>query len=329
MTGIEHTRSNKDSLSVVTSVLNEEDSVQELVDRTLGALKESGHPHELIIVNDGSTDATLPLLLKLSEKYAELRIIDLLRNFGVMAAVTAGVSVAKGAAVIVLDGDLQAPPELIPQLAEKWREGADIVICRRKSRQEGPLLQFMIKIYYTIYRQLNEHAQGDNSGNFGLMDREVADIMIQLPERERYFAGLRDWIGGRRAVVEYDRLARKFGESRQGLFGLLRHARSGVVSFSVRPLRLISGLSLIVASVMLLIGLVAITVRITTDIAVPGWATYVTLFSILGFMQALSFAVLAEYISVLFIEAKGRTIFAIRDEYKSGASVPLEYDRAK
>lgn len=328
MTETDERRSTKAMLSAVTSVLNEADGIEELVRRTIAALEASGHPHEMIVVNDGSTDDTLAKLLVLSETYPALRVVDLFRNFGVMAAVTAGVAQAEGEAVIVLDGDLQDPPELIGEMAEKWRGGADIVICRRTSRKEAFPLSVLIKIYYAIYGKLNNHAKGESVGNFGLMDRRVAEIMTALPERERYFAGLRDWVGGQRDAVEYDREARKFGTSRQGLMNLFRHARAGVVSFSVRPLRLVSALSMFVAFAMFVIGAIAILVRLITDLAVPGWATYVTLFAALGFLQSLAFAVLAEYIAVLFIEIKGRPIFYIRDEYRSGKPVPEKSSRS-
>jgi len=305
-------------LSVVATVFDEQECVGELASRTLVALRAIGHPFEFIIVNDGSRDGTLARLIALSAENPELRVIDLFRNFGVMAAVTAGIAQAKGEAIIVMDGDLQDPPELIGEMVEKWRNGADIVVGERTSRSEGPILRFFISIYYWFYGKLSDISSSASVGNFGLIDKRLARIMTAMPERQRYFAGLRDWLGGRQEAVSYHRAGREHGSSRQGIIGLLRHARSGIVSFTVRPLRMASLASFLLALLMLLTGLAAISIRLITDVAIPGWATYVTLIAFLGMTQSLALAVLSEYVAVLFIEIKGRPVFLIKDEYEAG-----------
>ena len=256
-------------ISVVATVYNEEGGVDELVSRTIAALCQIGLPFEFIIVNDGSRDSTLVQLIALSADNPELRVVDLFRNFGVMSAVAAGIAQANGDAIVVMDGDLQDPPEIICDMVEKWTNGADIVVGERVSRKEGPVLRLFISAYYWIYGKLSETSSGNIVGNFGLMDKRMVGIMMAMPERERYFVGRREWLGGRQETVSYHRVGRELGSSRQGIIGLLRHARSGIVFFSARPLRITSLASFLLAFIMALSGLTVIFIRTNTDLAIP------------------------------------------------------------
>jgi len=308
-------------LSVVATVLNEEDGVAELVRRVATACGQSVVSFEIIVVNDGSSDLTLPRLIELGRETPELRVIDLFRNFGVMSAVTAGLFAARGDAVVVLDGDLQDPPELIPQFVEQWRAGADVVYGRRTGRWDPLPVRIMVWMFNRLQTIVAETPITEDSGSFSLIDRRVADILLSMPERHRYFVGLRSWVGGKQAAVEYHRDGRQFGTTRQGLRGLFAHARLGLISFSKAPLRLASILSMVFALVLLAIGVGAVLIRLGTDLAIPGWATFTALLGGVGFMQSLVLGIIAEYLGAVFDEVKARPTFLIRDEYRSGERI--------
>ncbi len=305
-------------LSIVVPLYNEEDIVPELIERLLAVGRSLEIDFEIIAVNDGSSDGTLPLLIDLSRSHPELRVINLARNFGHMSALSAGVDMAKGDPVVVMDGDLQDPPELISQMMEKWRDGADVVLAVRKSRKESLLQRVGSAGFYWLMDKVAETPMPRHVGTFGLMNRWVAEQVAGMPERCRFFAGLRAWVGGRVEQVEYDRPDRPKGDSRVGLGGLVRLARTAIISFSTFPLRLASVIALLSALALFLVGATAIVVRIVTDLAIPGWATYTTLIGMMGFVQSLLLAVLSEYIAVIFDEIKGRPVFLIREEFSSG-----------
>ena len=311
-------------ISVVSAVYNEMDCVEELVERVWRATLALGVAFEILVVNDGSRDATLSKLVALTEKYRELRVIDLFRNFGVMPAITAGIRSSRGRAVIVIDGDLQDPPELISKFYDKWKDGADVVYGFRVKRDESPMVRFMTTVFYRIQGAIAEITIPLQSGNFGLMDRRVVDNIAALPEKNRYFAGLRSWAGGRQERVEYQRARRAKGASRQGLVGLFRHARLGLVSFSKTPLRIASVFSLVVAFIFLAIGISAVAIRLATDRAIPGWATFTTLIGAMGFVQSLVLSIISEYLAAMFDEIKARPSYLIRTEY--GRQAPQSPD---
>lgn len=305
-------------LSVVIPLFNEEEAVGELIDRTMRTCRSLGESFELLIVDDGSRDKTLDRLLRMSQDLPEMRIIHLSRNFGHMAALQAGVASARGAAVVTLDGDLQDPPELIPRLFAQWRNGADVVYALRTAREEGWLQKTGTALFYWLLERTAETPVPRQVGTFGLMDRRIAQILCKMPEHQRFFAGLRAWAGGRQAFVPYERPLRTHGESKVGMSGLFRLARTGLISFSKTPLRFASLLSLGFSLLLFSIGFSAVLIRLFTDLAIPGWATTTTLLGILGSIQSLVLAILSEYIAVLFDEIKGRPLYLIQTEYARG-----------
>lgn len=317
------TRCDLPALSVVFPVFNEEASVGELVSRVFEACKSIGVSWEVVAVNDGSTDATLERLVQHSTAHPELRVIDLFRNVGHMSALAAGVQCAHGKAVVVMDGDLQDPPELIPALFVQWKQGAEIVEAQRARRREGICQRFFSYLFYRLLSYVAETAIPKNVGTYCLLDRRVVDALNAMPERQRFFVGLRALIGGRRFTVSYDRPRRRYGKSRVGFRGLLRLARMALISFSKVPLRYASYLSLLTSFLFLCIGIVAVLIRLFTNLAIPGWATFATLIGFFGFVQSLVLAVMSEYIAVIFDETKDRPLFVIRREIRSGdSSVP-------
>jgi polyisoprenyl-phosphate glycosyltransferase len=308
-------------LSVVIPVFNEEEGVRELIERTTRSCRGVGSPYELIVVNDGSYDRTLPLLLALSREFHEVRVLDLNRNFGHMAAVTAGLSIAKGDAVAVLDGDLQDPPELIPELVQKWREGADVAYGLRVRRRESLPKRIAIHLFYRILEKVTEVPIPRQAGTFGVIDKNVVEILRAMPERNRFFSGLRAWAGGKQVSVIYEREKRKHGKSRVQLRGMMYLARTAIVSFSKLPLRFVSLFSLACGFILLLVGLGAIIEKLFTNLAIPGWATYTSLIGFVGFVNALVLAIMSEYIAVIYDEVKGRPLYLIRREFRLGRSV--------
>jgi glycosyltransferase involved in cell wall biosynthesis len=307
-------------LSVVIPVFNEEQGISELVERTGAACRIAGGSFELVVVNDGSRDTTLPKLIELSRQVRELRIVDLHRNYGHMPALFAGLVAAEGDAIVAMDGDLQDPPEVIPAFVTQWRDGADVVYGLRTRRHDGILMRVATRLFYRLLRTANG-AMPERVGTFGLMDRKVVDMLNAMPERSRFFAGLRSWVGGRQEYVSYERQTRGYGRSRVGLLGLISLAETALISFSKLPLRAASVLSLLCAIVMLLVGIAAIAIRAFTPLGVPGWATYTTLIGVMGFAQSLMLAIIAEYVGVIFDEVKQRPLFVVRSEFRRGAAV--------
>ncbi len=306
------------TLSIVIPLFNEEKLVQELVQRLVRSCRGLKVPFEVVVVNDGSRDTTLQRLVALSGDVQELRVVDLYRNFGHMAALSAGLALARGKAILTMDGDLQDPPELIPKLFSHWQEGADVVYGLRTAREESPLQRLGTQLFYWLLSKVSETEIPKQVGTFGLMDRKILDLLNRMPERDRFFAGLRAWLGGKQSFVPYERPDRPFGKSRVGLEGLFRLARTALTSFSKVPLRYASSLSLIFGFSLFLLGLFAILIRLFTNLAIPGWATYTTLLGMMGFVQSLLLAILSEYVAVIFDEVKGRPLFLVRQEFNDG-----------
>lgn len=308
-------------LSVVVPLFNEEAIVPELTRRLVESCRAAEIPFEILIVNDGSTDQTCAHLIGASRTIPELRIVNLLRNFGHMPALSAGIALARGEAVVVMDGDLQDPPELIPKFIAEWQRGAEVVCGLRTGREEEALKKKAITLFYWLLDKITETPIPKQVGTFCLMDRRIVDILNRMPERDRYFAGLRAWVGGKQSFIPYDRPDRLHGKSRVGLGGLFRLARTALISFSKIPLRYASLFSLLGGLLLFLIGLIAILVRLFTNLAVPGWATTTTLLGFIGFMQSLVLAVISEYVAVIFDELKGRPLFLVREEIVQGTVV--------
>lgn len=315
------------AVSVVIPLYNEEDTVADLLSRARDAVRRTGLAFEIVAVNDGSTDGTLTRLLQAGRSLPELRILDLHRNFGHMNALAAGIDAARGAAVATLDGDLQDPPEILPDLVAAWRDGADVVLGLRTKRREPFLQRAGTALFHWFLWRITRTRIPRDVGTCGLMDRRVVEALKAMPERERYFAGLRAWVGGRQAVVPYARAARARGKSRVGPQGLVRLARTALVSFSKMPLRLVSLMSLAAGLSLFVVGSIAVLVRLFTDRAIPGWATFTTLIGFMGFTQAVALATLAEYVAVIFDEVKMRPLYLVRREIRGDRPIGPDAER--
>jgi dolichol-phosphate mannosyltransferase len=310
-------------VSVVVPLYNEEENIAELYRRLSRVLRALGTSYEILFVDDGSRDATPALLDALCEDDAHLVALHLSRNFGHQAAVGAGLDHARGRAVLVMDGDLQDPPEVIPQFVRLWRAGHDVVYAVRRHRKEGLLKRLG---YFSFYRILNAISDLDiplDSGDFCLMDRKVVDALVGLPERMRFIRGLRTYVGFRQVGLDYERAAREKGRPKYSFRALVGLAIDGLVSFSGYPLRLVTylGLTTAILSVLLMAGVFAIA--LATRSAPHGWASTLIVVLFMGSVQLLSLGIIGEYIRLIFLEAKERPPYLVmrstnhRQEWRS------------
>ena len=308
----------KPELSVVVPLFNEAEIVSELIQRLTIACIACTEDYELVIVNDGSQDNTLPLLIDLSAKLPELVIVDLSRNFGHMHAVTAGLSNVSGKAIVLMDGDFQDPPELITEMFEKWKSGADIVLASRNHREEGYLQKILTNWFYGILRRISNCSIPKQVGTFCLIDSRIVKLINKMPERVRFFAGLRAWAGYRTVTVSYDRPKRTNGKSKVGFVGQFKLAKNGIVSFSNWPLIWLARLSLVASLLLLLFGLSIVGIKLFSDLAIPGWASTMVLVGTVASMNSVVFAVFSEYLAVIFEEVKQRPHFLTNQIYRNG-----------
>ena len=309
-------------LSVVLPAYNEQ-SVLEMTHRRFtdalagGAM---GVDYELVFVNDGSKDSTPDILDRLAATDPHVRAVHLTRNFGHQAAVSAGLNVARGDAVAVMDCDLQDPPEVLPAYLEKWREGYQVVYAVRKKRKEwfGKRLA-----YWGFYRLLAATAEMDiplDSGDFCVMDRSAVDLLNALPERQRFVRGLRTWVGLKQVGVEYERDARAAGVPQYTLKKLLKLAADGLVSFSSVPLQMVTRLGVVFALLAAVMGVWVVTDTLFDFTDAPrGWASTVCLILLVSGVQMLSLGVIGEYLGRIFQEVKGRPTYLIARVEGGGA----------
>jgi glycosyltransferase involved in cell wall biosynthesis len=301
-------------LSLCIPILNEAGSLPVLVSRIENVLKEiEGGPHEIVFINDGSTDETSSILdaLVREEKPYEICCIHLSRNFGHQVAISAGLQAVTGDACVVMDGDLQDTPESIPSLLEVFNEGYEVVYAKRTLRKENPLLKSSYYLFYRILNLLSDHAMPVDSGDFAVISRRVIDVINSCPERNRYLRGLRAWSGFRQKGVEVERDKRYIGSSRYGMFKLLKLACDGLFSFSIIPLRLavfFGSIGVLCSILYFFHTLYAMYVLQRTP---PGFTALVLLLAIVSSLQLLSLGVLGEYIGRIYNETKKRPLYVI------------------
>ncbi len=300
-------------LSVVIPLLNEEQTLSELSRRLLATLKSLPNEHEVIFVDDGSTDQTPHLLSDLHEKHPAIKAIRLARNFGHQAAISAGLRAAAGDAVIVMDGDLQDPPEAIPRFVEKWREGHDVVYSVRQTRAEGWVKRSGYRLFYRILRILSSIAIPVDAGDFSLMDRKVVDVVNGMPERTRFLRGMRSWTGFRQVGIEHIRAHRFSGEAKYTFGKLLRLALDGFFSFSYRPLQLASLLGFAVSVVAFLLATGLVVLKLTHGIPLTGWTSLMVVMLFVGGVQLISLGILGEYVGRIYDEVRGRPPYIVAE----------------
>jgi dolichol-phosphate mannosyltransferase len=300
--------------SLVIPVFNEEKLIDELVKRTIAAIETFTGNYEVIFVDDGSTDQSLTKILSWRAKNQKIKLLSLSKNFGHQAAFTAGLEHTSGRIVGMMDGDLQDPPELLPQMIASWKKGYDVVYTVKKSRREAALKRFAFKSFYRVLHSLSAIDIPMDAGNFSLLDRRVVDVLRSMPERNRYISGMRAWAGFQQIAIPYDRGARFAGEPQMSLGRLIRLALDGIFSFSDIPLRMAIYLGLAAAVVSFAGGLFVLYAKLFTDKAIMGWASTIISITFVGGMILLTLGVIGEYISRIYEEVKRRPLYVIRDK---------------
>lgn len=301
--------------SLVIPVYNEENNIPELYRRLNRVFEQLGESVEVILVNDGSRDRTLSLLQDLHEKDPRICYISFARNFGHQIAVTAGLNFVRGQAVIVMDADLQDPPELIPLLVEKWQQGYHVVYAQRtQRRKENWLKRLPAYVFYRLLRRLADIDIPIDTGDFCLMDRKVVDVLNALPERNRYIRGLRSWVGFPQTAIYFEREPRFSGDVKYTFRKSLSLAANGLVSFSRVPLRLSTYLGLLAAAIALLMAVLVLYWRIVAPTSpLTGLATIMIAIFFLGAVQLVSIGILGEYVGRIYEEVKGRPLYVLSE----------------
>jgi glycosyltransferase involved in cell wall biosynthesis len=304
-------------ISIVAPLYNEEEVIDELIDRLRKTLDEIGLPYEIVLVNDGSRDRTLEMAKGYCAQDRRIKLVGLSRNFGHQVAVTAGLAKATGEVVVIIDADLQDPPEVIKAMVEKWREGYDVVYGVRTRRQgEGFFKLITAKLFYRLLKRLTAVDIPVDTGDFRLMDRKVVDELNRMTERNRFLRGMVSWLGFRQTCVEYVRDPRYGGESKYPLLKMISFAADGIFSFSRLPLRISSVFGLFCSAVSFLFIIYGLAVRILfPSYAISGWASIFLAILFLGGVQLLTVGILGEYIGRIYEEVKGRQLFVVGEEY--------------
>ena len=301
--------------SLIIPIYNEEETIRELYRRVSAVMDSLDDSVELILINDGSRDRSLKLMRELQERDARVCYISFARNFGHQAAVTAGLNFARGQVIVVLDADLQDPPELIPKMIESWQAGYHVVYAQRtKRKKESWFKRLTAYVFYRLLRQLADVDIPADTGDFCLMDRQVVDLLNSMPERNRYIRGLRAWIGFQQTAVKFERDPRFAGEVKYTFKKSLALAINSLVSFSKIPLRISTYLGLFSALIALLMALLVLYWRLQQpDSPVTGLATILIAVFFLGSVQLISIGILGEYIGRIYEEVKGRPAYTIAE----------------
>ena len=301
-------------LSLVIPVFNEEATLPELRGRLSEILPLVGGETEVILVNDGSRDATPELVSGICREDARFRGIHFSRNFGHQAAVAAGLRYSRGRAVVVMDADLQDPPQLVLSLLQKWREGYEVVYARHTRRErEGWLKRLFAFGYYRVLQRVAQHDVPSDTGDFCLMDRRVVDLLNTMPERNRYIRGLRAWVGFRQTAVDFERPGRFAGEPKYTFRKSLSLAVNGIISLSKAPLRIATWFGLIVSLTSFVLAVAFVIQKLTVGFEIRGWASTVVIILFLGGVQLLTIGIIGEYISRIYDEVKQRPLFVVRE----------------
>lgn len=302
------------TISLVMPVFNEQAVLPELFARLTALFAaRPGVRWHAVLVNDGSRDRSAELIRAHAARDPRFELVELTRNFGFQAALAAGLAHAPGDAIVTMDADLQDPPEIIPELIAAWQAGAEVVRATRRSRQETGLRRLGMNLFHGFFDRISDFPIEANSGTFGLLSRSAVDALNRLPERHRFFPGLRAWVGFRTAEVFYDRQERAAGVPQQTLRRLVRYAFDGVFSFSYLPLRVLTYAGVLVSGAGFALGLHFVVKRLLgVEVAPTGFTTLVTIVLFLGGLQLIGIGVLGEYLARVYDEVKQRPLYLVR-----------------
>jgi glycosyltransferase involved in cell wall biosynthesis len=307
---------NNPFLSIVVPCHNEESVIDIFLNKMFSVLKDLDKSVEIVFVNDGSRDNTLEVLKEKSQQYDEVRVINLSRNFGKEAAMTAGIDATCGEVVVPIDVDLQDPPELIVEFIKKYEEGYDVVVGKRTDRTtDTHAKRISAELFYKMHNKISDIEIPHNVGDYRLMSRKVVEELKRLPETQRFMKGIFAWLGFKTAVVAYKRDERVAGDSSFNGWKLWNFALDGITSFSTAPLRIWLYIGMILAFIAFVFGSWIIVKTLIFGIDSPGYASTMTIVLFLGGIQLMGIGILGEYIGRIYIESKNRPIYIVENEY--------------
>ena len=305
-------------ISVVIPMYYEEEVAQICYDRVSSVLEKlkKEYDYEIIFVNDGSKDKTLSILKDIASKDDKVKIISFSRNFGHQAAVTAGIKYVTGDAIVIMDADLQDPPELIPDMLKLWEDGNEVIYGKRNTRKgESAFKLLTAKMFYSFLNAMSEVEIPKNTGDFRLVDRSVIDVINNLPEHNKFLRGLFSWVGFEQKEFLYDRPKRELGETKYPLKKMLKLAKDGIISFSTKPLKIVGGLGII--SILLSIAILVYSIlsyALNWNHLAPGWTSIMVCVTFFAGIQLFSLWIMSEYISRIYDESKGRPEYIIKEK---------------
>lgn len=305
-------------VSVVIPMYYEEDVANlcyERVSKVLEELKKE-YDYEIIFVNDGSKDKTLAILKEIAAKNEKVKIISFSRNFGHQAAVTAGIKEVSGDAIVIMDADLQDPPELIPDMLKLWEDGNEVIYGKRNTRKgESAFKLLTAKMFYNFLNAMSEVEIPKNTGDFRLVDRAVIDVINNLPEHNKFLRGLFSWVGFEQKEFLYDRPKREFGETKYPFKKMMKLAKDGIISFSTKPLKLVGGLGIL--SIFFSFAILVYSVlsyALNLNNLADGWTSIMVCITFFAGVQLFSLWIMSEYISRIYDESKGRPEYIIKEK---------------
>ncbi|GAB6447716.1 glycosyltransferase family 2 protein [Bacillus cereus group sp. MYBK71-2] len=301
-------------ISVVVPMYFEEEVAQECYNRLKSVMLQNNINYEFVFVNDGSTDRTMEILSEIAANDYRTKIVNFARNFGHQVAVTAGIAAAKGDAIVIIDADLQDPPEVIPELIAKWEEGYEVVYAKRKQRKGETWFKLLTAKYF--YKFLNYMSDIDipkDTGDFRIIDRKIADVFNQMTERNRFIRGMMSWVGFRQTYVEYERDERFAGETKYPLKKMIKFASDGIIAFSTKPLRIVMSLGLLSVLISIIVLLYTITVKVFGHGTQTGWASIMVAITFFSGIQLLGLGIVGQYIARIYDESKNRPIYIVKE----------------
>ena len=306
--------SNSPSISIIAPIFNEAANIPELYRRVKEVMDSSGETWEIVMVDDGSTDGSTESIRELRDRDERVRPVIFARNFGHQLAVTAGLDYSRGDAVVIIDADLQDPPEVILDMIDKWKEGYEVVYAVRTEREgETWFKEFTASLFYRIIYRITDVDIPMDTGDFRLLDRKVVDVMNQMRERHRFLRGMSVWVGFKQTGVEYRRAARFAGETKYPFRKMLKFATDAITSFSYFPLQLAMYIGFISAGISIISIPVVIALRVAGSQAFFGQASTLIAVLFLGGVQLISLGIIGEYIGRLYDQAKGRPLYIVRE----------------
>jgi len=304
-------RTHRPLISIVLPVFNERNVLETLHGSILRAIETCDTDYEMIFIDDGSSDGSSGVLDRLASVDPHVRVVHFARNFGHQAAVQAGLEHARGDAVVLMDSDMQDAPEAIPRFVDQWRDGYDVVYAIRANRKESWPKRIAFKAFYQALSRIASTPIPQDAGNFGLVDRRVARQIADLQERDRYFPGLRGWVGFRQIGIVVERAARYDGQPRVSFWGLCRLAKTAIFSFSSFPLSVFGVIGMLALGIFAALSSFSLFCRLFTDLAIPGWTSHILSASFFGALNAMGISILGEYVIRIYDQVRGRPIFVI------------------